>query len=657
MAQPEKPKPKSDEERYRDTLDFLWRQERQWAPIHRIVDEEVGFIIDGLHYDDDQVRLLERSSRFIRWVGPETFNAWDQEVAQTTSLKGPMHARPVDEHGDADTGEIAAQLVTDEIERPDKEFEDVMEDVVGSASACGYGVALLEFLPDVGEWGEILAVPKDPRHFGWDQTCKSIHSPKCRFIWWRFRMTVREAESRAQAGDWNKALIGQLKPDEGPSVERLGDLRSAPFIPLTIRDSGPTLDTQTDLDEFTGYVIMYRNADDYAEKTVGYNDLPEDERFMRCASCGYRTELQGKLAQQLPDVLEGGCPECQGDLHRVDGADQVATTLAYPRGKMCIVAPYSGFNQHLFEDGWQFQTRSFPAMMLSRWRHPWCAVGPSLASKNGWNQIATDMVMRVGLERLVQSASYWRMPIDGYVDDRNQPFTMSDENGTVMFYDADTPPGVVDMIDGAQVPGAWSGVYQTASSVLNATLKSADWNLAPDQSHDIPASSVALQVHQQEVPLKHYQKRYMRQRGLFLGVYYDMIRATYTMERIYRLRGPDGLDTVRALAAADMPNFDFYLSDSPDVSPTSEADQKAVETLIQAIQSAPWAVDLIAQVNNFSPALVRKAKQSFATFQQEQAQAQAAAVLPTQGGAVPQSGGSLASLLQGLGPMTQPAGV
>lgn len=77
------------------------------------------------------------------------------------------------------------------------------------------------------------------------------------------------------------------------------------------------------------------------------------------------------------------------------------------------------------------------------------------------------------------------------------------------------------------------------------------------------------------------------------------------------------------------------------------------------IEQRPWAVDLVASQNKIAPALVRKAKNDFATWQQQVAQQQAAAQAAAVGGmpakaqgppAPEQPSAMVDSLLQSMSP-------
>jgi len=627
------------EEQYQRDLRAIWRLERHWAPIHDAVTKRVEFLLDGKHYEDDDSDNYTLSSRSVRWVGQETFHVFRHEIG-VVSHPGQLMARPVDEDGDAELAEVATSLVESVTEDPAKEFEDTMEDVIGSASAAGYGVAWLDFLPDEGAWGEIVATCDDPRNFMCDPRVRSIHDPRCKRVVRIVRMTLGEARRRAEVGGWDKEAVANLKPDTGRDIPSLyANLvkRDAPLAHL-----GATSDSDgafNEEDEFTAYYLWERkSAATRTEKQ--FTEYADGERYMRCHSCGYRSATQDdlkkadKIAGELPEFLEGGCPECMaaveqdptlqlqpgfGDLARVDGEELRKELLAYPEGRLTIIAPYSGLRIPLYDDSWPMKLRSFPAMFLSRFRHPFKMFGPSLADLNWWNQIATDMLMRLSIERLLNTAPVWVSPLDGLEDANGNRFEFSDENGWNAYYTGDSLPPIQQIGGDPGIPAAWSQSYQFARAALTSHTGIADFSMEPGQSRDIAASSVSQQIQQEEVPQAHFRRRYQRQRGLLVGVLYDMIRATYPPERVLRLRGADGRDYLRQMAASDMPNYDFRFDSSPDLKPQDELARGATEMLLATMETRPWAVDLVAQANHFSPSIVRKAKQAFEQFQQQMA--------------------------------------
>lgn len=675
------------EKQYQTDLENLYRLERYWRPRHDALTKRVEFLLDGKHYEDDpEADDYEMSSRTVRWVGQETKHVY-RHVKGVTGRPASRVSRPVDSDGadaeaNAEMGEVAVSLLESELDNPAKEFEDTMEDVIGAACAGGYGVSWLDFLPNEGPWGEIVATCDDPRNFMCDPRVKSIHDPRCRRVVRIVRMTLGEAKRRAKDGGWKPDAVKMLKPDPGRDIPSMGRnlQRNDGLVHLGRTDNAGA--EYSDEDEFTCYYVWERVSNEKRTQRT-FNEYEAKDRYLRCYSCGYRSASEGelkkadKLVTELPDILEGGCPDCmaraeaegrmmqmgEGDLKRIDGQELKTELLAYPEGRLVILAPYSGIRESLFEGSWPWRLRSYPCMFLPYSRHPFKLYGASITDDNWWNQTATDMLMRLVLERLLNTAPVWVSPLDGLEDAHGNRFEFSDDNGWNAYYTGSAIPQVQLIGGDAGVPNIWGPAYQYARQGLTTHTGISDFSLAEGQSRDIPAASVNMQIQQEEVPQADFRRRYLRQRSLFEGIYYDMIRATYPPERVMRLRGSDGQYVMRQMAASDVPNFDFWLDDSPDMRPQDQKDAAALGALIQAIQTTPWAVDLIAQANHFSPALVRKAKTDFQKFQSQQAEqaarARAEAAMQQSGvagAANPRPADMVARLLSGLSPQAAPMG-
>lgn len=164
----------------------------------------------------------------------------------------------------------------------------------------------------------------------------------------------------------------------------------------------------------------------------------------------------------------------------------------------------------------------------------------------------------------------------------------------------------VQLTEGVGIPAAFSQAYQQARSALVSHTGIADMGMEPGQSRNIPASSVAMQVQQQEIPQAHYLRRFQREKSRFLGIFWDYLRAVDKEERPVRMRVAQQ-DVVRTMRPADFPNFEFYLTAAPDVTEKDKARaQWFQELLALAMQYPPEIMELYAQVNRVPPSLVRK---------------------------------------------------
>lgn len=625
---------------YTEYCDLVSRNLVFWEPKWRRAEEYAKFVWDGIHYaDDDDDTATQRDSTMVRYTGRQTFHVYEHEVGSVSSAPISTSARPVDNHGDPELAELAVALLDSETEDPNKEFLETIEDALGCASVVGYGVARLSFEADEGPWGELMLIGVQPNCIMWDPSVKSMHSRRCRWVIEKFRMTRAEMLSQAK---WDEDVIRQMVPKGAATGRTTGESDGQARV-----GKRNVAGAFSDMDEFDVYLIWERKPRTTKKqpRLGSWVDLEDDERYHSCTACGYRGRTQGELGFELPEVGTA-CPQCtkRGEMQplmRIDAHEVVEEMLAYPDGRLTVIAPDCGADREIYSGKWPFKCRSYPYYHIQRYRHPMKTTGPSIASQNWWNQLALDLHFRIGLEREVQSSAYWLLPEVGLNDDVGERFEMSDAQGNQMYYEGETPPDV-RLIEGTGVPREWNVMHQALLSGLVSHQGIADLGFGPSQSRDIAARSLEVQVEQQEIPTAHFQRRHQRELSRLLGIYFDAIRDTYPDERVVRLRGEDGMDVVRKLRAADLPNFDFVVTSAPSFTGLDEKKAKGVELLIRTMKEDPWAIDVVADVHKVAPSVVRQFKAAWKTFQQSQPQT---APTPGAGGAAP-----------GMGQLGAPAG-
>lgn len=609
---------------------LVTRFQRFWDPIHERAREYAAFVIDGQHYlDDDDDTGSQRDSRMIRWIGPESFHVYRHELGSTTSQPIDISARPLDEDGDAELGELAVALLDSEVEDPTKEFHEVIEDAVGAAIVCGYGAARIEYDPEEGVWGELMLTEVAPDAIMWTPGVKSLHSRKCREVVERF--TISRADARNMA-KWDREVIDATPSTLGKGERNSRGKQTSAHSRL---GAGSNADSGfNDEDTLELFMVWERRPRDTKKKPRRgtYQVLDEADRYLGCASCGWKSPTQGESGETYSETHDG-CFKCgHGTVHRIDAEEVVDEIRAYPDGRLTIVSLESGVDKPVYEGAWPFRCRSYPYFHLQRYRHPLKTVGPSIASQHWWNQLALDIHFRMALEREVHSQPYWMLPADGLNDAFGERFEMSEEQGQHMFYDGESPPSV-QLIEGTGIPNSWNVLHAAMSSGLVSHNGVADIGLGPTQSRDIAARSLELQVQQQEIPIAHFQRRYQRELGRVLGCYFDAIQDTYPDERVLRLKGKDGADAVRKLRAADLPNFDFVVSAAPDFTGLDEKKAKGFEMLRQIAIETPQFLDVAAKVHKVPPSLVREMREAIKRQQEDASQAMEAQAQP---GAMPQ---------------------
>lgn len=606
----------SKEKRYQRAKRLIGRAERYWQPRFEGMKKKIRMLIDGMHFADSEYESLENDSGLISWVGQESFHVWRHEKAEVTNVQGTVAVRPLNKQGeDPVAQEQALQLVETEWETPGKEYDELCEDMVGSASACGIGGWMPEIQGE-GRWGEI--VPRGLRYdqIMWDPAVKSPLSRRCRWLLIKVRMLREEALARCTGPrKWRASVVSKLKSDDGydPSYFDTGKTTPTPRVSESTTSDADWFEE----DEITFYLLYERLCGETREEEPddGYEDAPEGMRYMAC-ECGWRSERQQSRTdgREYPETML--CPECGKVSHRIDGAQRVDRMLEYPHGRLSVVAPYGGVDDFAYEGEWDFEAPNYPIVFLSRFRHPTRPYGPSLADLN-WNQVAVDQVMRTALERIMISSSYWMLPADTLEDAWGQPWQFSDDNGYSMYYRGSSAPSV-QLLEGTGIPGSWAAVYGQARAALMDKTGIADFSMEAGQSRNIPAQSAAIQVSQQEVPTRDYKRSYLRAKAWGKELVYHCMRSLYPDERMARTTDESGRERVVSVRPSTLPEFQFYMTEEPDFRAMDDSRKEAITVLRDTVVNAPWMLATVEKVHRIPHSLVQSVKDDYSKFLQNQ---------------------------------------
>lgn len=632
------------EKRYEKARRLVGRSERYWQPRQESMKKKIRMLIDGLHFADSEYESLENESDMISWVGQESFHVWRHERAEVTNTQGTVAVRPLDEAGeDPVAQEQALKLVESEWEMPGKEYDELCEDMAGSASAAGIGAWMLEVQGE-GRWGEL--VPRGLRYdqIMWDPAVKSPLSRRCRWLLIKVRMTREEALARcAGRKKWRASVVSKLKSDDGYDPSYFDTQKTSPTP--RISESTTSDADWFEEDEITFYLLYERMAPETRdeESDDGYSEHEPGMRYMACP-CGWRSVRQMSREDGKEYPQEMVCPECGQMSTRIDGAQKVDRLLEYPDGKLSVLAPYGGVDEFVYEGEWDVKCPNYPIVFLSRFRHPTRPYGPSLADLN-WNQVALDQVMRVALERMMISASYWMLPADTLEDAWGQPWQFSNDNGFAMYYRGNAAPNV-NLLEGTGVPNSWGQVYSQARAALIDKTGIADFSMGQEQSRNIPAQSAAIQVNQQEIPIRDYKRSYLRAKAWAKELVYHYLREIYPDERMARVTDESGVERVVRVRPSALPEFQFFMTEEPDFRAMDEGRVAAFNMIRELVKADPWALDLAEQVHRLPHSLVQKAKDDFA-------KAQAAAAPAVPGGPVAGGAGGMGAA---MGPPAAPPG-
>jgi hypothetical protein len=589
-------------ERIRDirekNLDF-------WQQYWDAMTEEEAFV-DGDRYEQDN-SAYNRDRRRTQIRGQEIFDTIRHVGARLTERPRSVEARPVDNEEDAEMAETAVSLVEWELGNEWKEFDDCLDEAILSAAEKRLGVVWMDWVPDMGPFGEIVYRFDDPRNYMWDHAYRP-HHPLCGWLMQRRRVPIEWVRQNYPKATWVKP-DREMKSKTSDSDEPiLRGLRESPLNQNFPEDDRVTL-----------WLTWFKNDKTEGKKVDGeFDELKPNERFMQCVSCGFKSESQEKLrddgdfSNDFPEVLEDGCPICAGNLHRIDAKAMDKVTRAFKAGRrLVIMAPFSPGpeDEPVFDGSWPIPTaRSFPGLFITSYVKPGRPLGPSETYLSWDQQIAADNLRTMALQRVFEHRTYWEMPEAGIHDRFGKRFMFREDQFNVMFRDGSQAfQTEVRPHSGAGLDPNFSEVFNITQQALTQNRPKLDLGLTQESSKNIPVGTVAQLEREASIPIEHMRRRKNRELGKFYSVLWDYIRATYTPERLARLR-LEGIDLIEGLHGDDLPNFDFSIQDTPVFSGSDKAKSDAAAALVQIAinpEMSPY-LEVFADVNEFPKSIVRK---------------------------------------------------
>jgi hypothetical protein len=620
-----------------------------WQPYRDAMDQEEAWL-DGERYQVDD-GAYNRDRRRIQIRGQETQDTTRHIVAKCTERERLVTPRPTDRDSDPDEGEAVAALVRWELENPQKGFDREVYAALTDACEKRAGCVWMDWDVDQLPFGELCYSRTDFRRLMYSPEWHPHHY-KCDILVREKRLHVDQARE-TYGKDW-------LEPDKGFRT-RGGTLR--PGVPLIQGTTGNYLGVGQSYDDdcTTIWEFWWKNDRTPKDKPKKGQDLglaPKD-RYLLCLGipgqtegCGYRSPTQAQLSsmgkpQTLPPYLEQACPQCQGDLERVDAKALDAYERAYKNGRRLVVlAPFSPApdDEPVADGGWPIPTlRSFPGLFFFRYVKGGRPMGPSDTALMWDQQAASDNLRTMAAQRVFEHRAYYVLPRKGAFDYRNRAFTFREDQFNHIYMDREYGPNAIQMVQGSGLDPQFSVAFNICQQALTQYRPGADLGPVEDRQNK---SGVALQTEAAigEVPVADFQRRCNGEYGMFYGNVWDGLRYTLTPEKAARLK-IDGIDLVMNLLGDDLPGYDFSIENMPEFSGLVESKDKYFQGMMNAYQQAiqlqlnpQLAVEAYAEINNAPRSVLKKFEQMISdqeqtAFQQlQQLKAQMAGPMGPPGG-------------------------
>lgn len=615
-----------------------------FSPYREAVANEDRFR-DGERYPEDsgpanlQIQLTQ-----IR--GEEVHDTIRHMAAEATAKPRSVEARPIDSEDDADHAEVEVALVDNLLRDPWKGFESRRYEAIFEALARRTGIVWMDWNPGVGPYGgEISFRTVDFRRCMWTPGYDP-HDPNCDVFLEQRRVDVEQAKrDYPNAAEW-------LQPDHMALDASRSNLRDG--VPIIRDGSHSLMPTSYDDGKVELWFFWNKNDRTYIQREAGPEgdqDIAEEDRYLACTKkCGYRSPTQGSLKQKLPAELDF-CPSCaangrDGTLERVDSFAGNESVRAYTKGhRLTIISPFckGPEDEPIYDGGWPIKNaRSFPGFFPQAELDPRKPTGKSVVVRMWDQQIASDNMATMALQRVYEHRSFWELPKNVYTDFEGNRFNFLPHQRNVMFRDnSQTFTSPVQVHSGESLDQMWPIVNSVLQEKLVRYRPVADFGLTEDSSKNIPVGTVQAIQKQANVPIAEFIRRVNMELSKFYGVVSDYIHATYTPQRLSRLN-IDGIDLVAGIWGPDMPNFDFVVEEAPDFTGLEKAKSEAFNALMQVIPQAAQlglpvdvVLELFSEMNNLPRSVVRKFQKGIKQAQDEAqaaAQEQAAAQQQMSGG-------------------------
>lgn len=531
----------------------------------------------------DNASSTEKDRRRIQPKGMELRHLHRHKLAQLCNTEPYFECWPGDQPDDLPKAEDAEHLLRHFLTNPKYRFKATERMVVSDALGIGVGVLAVEWHPELSR---ILFRKVKTERFmpapGW----VDIHDPTCPYVIEEsdepLHIIVARGKLAAKDGGWSDTQ--DLWPDCGGRYTDEQDYKS-----VTEPRPDPLYSTET----VRTVRIHFRDSGERDTRAQQPRTLAADEQYMGCQTCGNSVQDHPRLPDNSLPMMGEPCPYCAQEnpsansyLQRIEQTTPNEVVKRYPKGKLCIFAPYQ--RRIFYEGPWQAPMRTFPFEVFKAYEHPEEFIGQSDTSLHWSHQTVLNAMRRLGYEQMQTSKPLLVFADDGdgmmLTDADGDPFVFSDAQGQTARWHG--PPGTlmgsVHQFQGNGLPGAFVSFYQIMQSAFQSTQGIDDLGLTAQNSKDIAASTVSQLKQMGEIPVEDHRAVLNESREPFFGAILDLATYVMTDAEAVRVFGPDGSPKIRALKGTDLPQgVDVIVTTSPSIKQASMEDFQKVQAFGQ----------------------------------------------------------------------------
>lgn len=457
---------------------------------------------------------MQKDRRRIQIRGMETKDTTRNLAGELSARPRSIEAKPVDHVDDPAFADLAQSLVQWDLGQPHKCFDDRLDGCILDACQLALGIVWMDWKPKRGKYGDREYRRIAPDRVMWDEAYEDPHEPGCGFFLEEKRISVAEIHDTYPGSEW-------VKPDAEVRAN-VGTNRSGYPVFLNVSQDDylpPTKDKKATL-----WLCWYKND---------YSEVPDDSV----------AEVEGQ-----PPTMK----------------------TAYPDGKhLVIIAPFQslGMEKPVYDGAWPIPSaRSFPGLFLTEYQEPGEPIGQCEVDQAWDQQIASDQLASMAVQRIFEHRTYWEIPIAGIENWQGERFGFRDDDYNIMYRNPTVAEDYnlqVNAHSGVGLDPQFNTAYGLVQGKLLQYRPKADFGLTPESTKDIAVGTVQELTKQASIPIEHFNKRKNRALTKFYGPVWDYLRATLSKEQATRLRIENVELLYSGIDGDDLPNFDFIIEDSP----------------------------------------------------------------------------------------------
>lgn len=574
-------------------------------------DWAFSFWLNHYEQDDQQTRNPLR----IKPKDATLFDLLRHKSARIIRGANHVEAHGIDREKDTWAADYAKQRIARAMNSPDSEHRDVLLGVVMFGLSARIAFAEICYHPAYG----IVTDFVDPRRVVWHPGFLSPNSLRCPWVNRQLPMSVEALEVMKDAG-W-EVNMDKLRPQMDTLVRSGSQFDSGEVRfgyngePRQGDSNQPVILVNFHYEKFNSEVLKKRGK---------LQVLKEDERYLECPDCGFKSAPQGAYSQHMPETAP--CPNCGQLAYRRDAVVPEDTIQKYALGKRLVIC-VDGQEKPFHLGDWPFpKMRHFPLVEWQPYRSPVDPIGQSDTNLHRSQQLIINSMYRLGYEQMLRAKGIIIAPEDGLVDWKGDPWQFSDHKDVAYYTNS------FAKIDYFQPPGlnaAWPTFLQAVQNSLFTNRGTGDLGLTQDQSKDIAVGTIRTMVATGEIPVDEHIASFQQFCGRYWNRWFEATVETEQPKDVERVMGQMWAALYAKLRHEMVPGVDVIITSEPRI---TQENMDLAQKVAPLLNAPPPQMKLLARLAGIPESMLNEYERDMQQFMSQQ-QAQQMQMLAMSGAA------------------------